>query len=61
MYDSELKKYLGNFDYSLLEGSSVMITGATGLVGSAVVKSLLKHNENAEKKIEQEKIYILKT
>lgn len=51
MYKKELNKYLKNFDYSILEDSSVMVTGATGLVGSAIVKSIIQHNENSVNKI----------
>ena len=32
-------------DYEKLYGKSILITGATGLVGSQIVKALLKMNE----------------
>ncbi len=50
-YISETTKAIGSMDFSALEDSCIMITGATGLVGSAIIKSILEYNKTTDKKI----------
>ena len=38
-------------DYTVFEGKSILITGATGLIGKALVKKLIKENQNRKNKV----------
>lgn len=71
-YDEELKFFLSNNDLSPLTNKSIMITGASGLIGSYLVDVLMHANEvrnnhtevyavvrNKEKGIERFKKYIM--
>lgn len=47
-------KYIANsniIDWKKLEGTSILITGASGLIGSQIVLSLDEHNKKCSKKI----------
>lgn len=46
-YLSETKKAIAGMNLSSFEGSSLMVTGATGLIGSAIVKTVLEYNKTA--------------
>lgn len=52
-YHNDLKAVLGNVELSQLKGSSIMVTGGLGLIGSAIVDLLILYNtaEHAELKI----------
>ena len=50
-YLSELMRFKEKIDFSDFENSSIMVTGATGLIGSAIVKMLLEYNKTNDANI----------
>ena len=55
VYTKDLDYVLAQHDFSPLNGKSVLVTGATGLIGSAIVDLLLRYSEYQENDI---RIYI---
>lgn len=50
--DEDIKELAGKKQYfSDFENSSILITGATGLIGSIITKAILEYNKNTERKI----------
>jgi nucleoside-diphosphate-sugar epimerase len=45
-YIEELKQFVEDFDFSPFKNSTFLVTGATGLIGSYLVDSLLASNKN---------------
>lgn len=44
-YENDLNKYLKHIDFNILKDKSILITGATGLIGSYLIDLLIKKNE----------------
>lgn len=44
-YENDLNKYLKHIDFSIFKDKSILITGATGLIGSYLIDLLIKKNE----------------
>lgn len=47
----DMKRIAEDPFFQELSGSSILITGATGLIGSLTAKACLKYNENHDTKI----------
>lgn len=45
-YEEDLNKYLNNIDFSIFKDKKILITGATGLIGSYLIDLLIKKNNN---------------
>jgi len=50
LWISDLNKVISNADLNVLNGSSVLVTGATGLICSAVVDMLIRYNLDSRKR-----------
>ncbi len=53
IFDRDIEELARNSQlFSPFEGKTILITGATGLLGSILIKSILKYNKNAKNKIQ---------
>ena len=52
IYQSQLNNAIETNDFKMLYGKKIMITGATGLIGSCVIDILMKENEINQANIE---------
>ena len=49
---SDINKLISNEQYfEAFEGTKILVTGATGLIGSIIIKSLLSYSEKSQKQI----------
>ena len=48
IFEEDIKNIIKNFDMSVFDGKTVLITGATGLIGKLCVKSLLNSDFNTK-------------
>ncbi len=48
IFDEDIKNITTNFDMSVFDGKTVLVTGATGLLGKLCVKSLLSSGYNTQ-------------
>lgn len=53
IFDRDIEELVQNNQlFSPFEGKTILITGATGLLGSILIKSILKYNKNTKRKIQ---------
>ena len=52
IYQSQLNNAIETNNFKMLYGKKIMITGATGLIGSCVIDILMKENEINQADIE---------
>ena len=43
-YTEDLNRYLNHIDFSFFQDKSILITGATGLIGSYLIDLLIQKN-----------------
>jgi len=55
-YFNDIKKYYSNIDLAFLKNKSILITGATGLIGSYMIDLIMLYNKENNSNI---KIYAL--
>lgn len=51
IFDEDLGKIIEDIYFEKLAGNTVLVTGATGFIGSIIIKACLKYNKDHENKI----------
>lgn len=48
IFEEDIKNIINYFDMSVFDGKTILVTGATGLIGKLCVKSLLNSGYNTQ-------------